>query len=518
MLNIVRKIGSGLVVLVLLVMPALVSFAPTSAQSSDAPYWPTDGWRTSTPEEQGMDSEKLVAMLDQVVQQEINLHSMLVIRNGYVVLDVSADPYDTSQPHEIGDITKNFLVTVTGIAIDQGYIQSTDQSIWDFFPTDGVANMDPDKESITLAHLLTHGSGLNIAGNTRLTLTADDQSWIQYLLNQPMQAAPGEHPIENEGEPHLLSAILEQTTGMSTAAYTQQVLFDPLGITNTIWPTDPQGVTRGGTGLALSVHDLAKLGYLYLKGGEWDGQQLVPASWLETATSGLILNGQYGYYWWVEEMGLKEPHPSYLAVGYSGQTFVVLPDLDMIVVVTADSELSYNLLPGAFIIPAVKSDAALPPNEAAQEALQAKVDAFANPVPAEVPAPPDLQAQVDGQTFMLADNDLGWTSLTITFGEAEATLALEVQGQRLELPIGLDGVFRVSEAGLPSDISNQRPIADVPLALKGKWSRNRFVITARDLLGTLDGDILLQFADDDTVQVRPQASGLPRTSIAGAPQ
>jgi hypothetical protein len=196
----------------------------------------------------------------------------------------------------------------------------------------------------------------------------------------------------------------------------------------------------------------------------------------------------------------------------------VVPDLDLIVVTTGYYRDSRSLLINTFIVPAAQSDSALPLNPATQDLLQAKVDAFANPVSVAVPAPPDIQAQISGQTYVLEENDLGWTSLMISFGDQEAMLTLEVQGRRLELPVGLDGVFRVSSAGLPGDVPLWRPVPDVPLALKGTWQGRLFVITARDLLGALNGEFRISLTDTLRVSVTGEA-GLPQyLSFTGTPR
>jgi CubicO group peptidase (beta-lactamase class C family) len=507
----------------LIVAVALGLLPSVQAQQVSTPdYWPTEGWRTSTPEEQGMDSEKLLEILGRV--NTTGFHSLLVIRHGYVVLDASTYPFSVSQPHWMSWVTKSIVSTLIGIAIDQGHIESVDQSIWDFFPKESTANMDADKEAITLAHLLSLTPGMRDSGIGAIYhLTADGQSWVQFALDQPMQSPPGEEFLYGDSNAHLVSAILQQATGMSAAEYARQNLFEPLGITNVTWWADPQGVNWGGDGVAWSAYDLAKLGYLYSHHGEWDGQQIVPSAWIETATSLIVeqtgLGASYGYSWWNGMCGPGVKYPCYGALGFgSGVSLWVVPDLDLIVVMTG-----YNgdgVIVGSLFVPAVQSDSALAPNPAAQEKLQAKVDALANPVPAAVPAPPDIQAQVSGQTYALDENDLGWTSLTITFGEQEALLTLDVQGRRLEFPVGLDKIFRVSSDGLPGDVPLKRPVPDVPLALKGAWKGETFVITARDVLGTLDAPISLVFKDKNTLRITTsqgnlETVGLPNVSIQG---
>ena len=161
--------------------------------------------------------------------------------------------------------------------------------------------------------------------------------------------------------PHLLSAIIQKTTGSTLEAYARTKLFEPLGITDISWDADPQGITLGNTGLALRPRDMAKFGYLYLHRGQWDGEQLVPEEWVESATTkhietkGLMNAAEddgYGYLWWIDSFG------GYSAHGYSGQYIFVLPDLDMVVVFTAgleeaDFPIPHELLK-TYLIPAAQ--------------------------------------------------------------------------------------------------------------------------------------------------------------------
>jgi hypothetical protein len=491
------------------------------AQEGEPTYWPTEGWRTSTPEEQGMSSETLVKMLEWLEKQDLTFHNLLVIRRGYVVLDASTYPFKTSQPHWMSGVACSTVSALTGIAIDQGHIKSVDQSIWDFFSKEATANMDAKKEAITVAHLLTGTSGLGL-GQDMYKLTADDQSWVQYMLDQPMTFAPGQAFQFSDGYPHLVSAIISKATGQSAFKFAQSNLFGPLGMTNTTWWADPQGVSEGCDGVAWSAYDLAKLGYLYLHHGEWDGQQIISPGWIETSTSPLV-DIHYpptflGYLWANSQCGPRNGYSCYAASGV-GISLWVIPDLDLIMVATGAYTDVRPLMVGIYVVPAAQSDSPLPPNPAAQEKLQAQVDAFANPVPAAVPAPPDIQAQISGQTYALEENKLGWTSFVISFGDQEALITVEVQGRRLELPVGLDGVFRVSSAGLPGDVPLWRPVSDVPLALKGAWQGNLFVVTARDMLGALNGQFKLHLSEGALkISVEGEA-GLPQyLTITGTPQ
>ena len=315
--------------------PAIIvpSNVPSLASTSST-YWPTEAWRTSTPEEQGMDSQKLAQMLTRIHQQQLNLHSLLVIRNGYLVSETYFEPYRQDTSHELYSCTKSFISTLIGIAIDKGYIDRTDHRIVDFFSERTFANLDTQKEDMTLEDLLTMRSGLDWQeGDPVYREMYQSPDWVKFVLDKPMSQPPGSIFNYCSGCSHLLSALLQQTTGMNTRDFAEQVLFKPLGISNVNWDTDAARIPIGGWGLQLTPYDMAKLGYLYLRDGKWEGQQIVPAKWVESATQRHTATDSdlgYGYQWWT--------YPSleaYAALGRYGQTIFVIPKSDLVIVTTA---------------------------------------------------------------------------------------------------------------------------------------------------------------------------------------
>ncbi len=297
-------------------------------------YWPTEAWRTSTPEEQGMDSQKLAQMLAAIQEQQLNLHSLLIIRNGYLVSETYFEPYRQDTKHELYSCTKSFISTLIGIAVDKGYIEGIDHRIVDFFPDRTFANLDRTKEDITLEDVLTMRSGLDWQDvDSTFGAMYQSQDWVKFVLDKPMARPPGHLFNYCSGCSHLLSALLQQTTGMNTRDFAEQVLFKTLGISNVNWDTDAAGIPIGGWGLQLTPRDMAKLGYLYLRDGKWEGQQIVSTKWVESATQRHTeTDGDlgYGYQWWT--------YPSleaYTALGRYGQTIFVIPGSDLVVVTTA---------------------------------------------------------------------------------------------------------------------------------------------------------------------------------------
>jgi CubicO group peptidase (beta-lactamase class C family) len=237
--------------------------------------------------------------------------------------------------------TKSVTSALVGIALDQGHIQSVEQPVLSFFPERTVANLDARKEAMKLEHLLTMTDGLDwVRKDVRFTSSGDttpemtrSRDWVQFTLDRPMAEEPGTRWNYNSGASHLLSATIQETTGMTALEFAEEHLFGPLGISGAVWGRDPQGRNYGAAQLHMTAHDMAKFGYLYLNDGLWDGKQIVPAGWVEASTTNHSPTPGvcYGYQWWVMPWA-----GYYSAIGARGQYIVVLPELDMVVVFTSD--------------------------------------------------------------------------------------------------------------------------------------------------------------------------------------
>ncbi|HEX2908509.1 MAG TPA: serine hydrolase, partial [Phototrophicaceae bacterium] len=356
--------------------------APILAQTAPTP-WPTEGWTTSTPEAQGLNSAKLAEMIENIVVTDLNIHSVLVVRNGALVLEAYRYPHTAETLHHIYSCTKSFTSALVGIAQEQGFISSIEQPLLDFFPERTVANLDEAKKSITIEHLLTMSSGLDWPGGILEPIMGDlraSDDWLQFVLDRPVSSNPGEQFLYNSGGSNLLAAIVETATGQPMLDFAEENLFKPLGITHLSWQTDPQGHYLGGWGLHLEPRDMAKFGYLYLNGGQWDGQQIIPAEWVATSTQKHIssqpLSDGYGYQWWVDHNGY------YMALGYGGQYILVYPEKNLVVVFTSGLAPTSFSQPESFferfILPAVEADTALPENPEGTAALEEAIESLAN--------------------------------------------------------------------------------------------------------------------------------------------
>lgn len=439
----------------------------TESGTEPATYWPTEGWKTSTPEQQGMDSEKLVEALDYIKEEDIRIHSLLIIRNGYVITDAYFYPFAGGSIHDTASVTKSFTSTLTGIAISEGHISGVEKPVLSFFPDRTVENVDARKEAMTLEDLLTMRSGFECVNDpfeATLSQMRESPDWVQFTLDLPMVEEPGTKFVYCSCNSHLLSGIIREATGMSEQDYANGTLFGPLGISNVSWPTDPQGNNHGWGDLRLTPPDMAKLGYLYLNNGTWDGEQIVPAEWVAESTQkkvSLEEGDGYGYQWWVS----GDVPGIYEARGRGGQRIIVWPDKKIIVVTTGGGFEPDDIAP--FLLESLQSDKSLPENPEAYGQLQEKIAAASNPPdPEPVPPLPDMAKNISGKTYVVESNPFGIEAIALSFeGQEEALLNLSLEEEQQTLPIGLDNVYRISPGGEFG-----------PLALKGFWKTdNEFV-------------------------------------------
>jgi CubicO group peptidase (beta-lactamase class C family) len=307
--------------------------------------WPGADWPSATPESQGLDAAGTAGFLAEAAKPELGLNGVLVVRHGYVVAEAYFADFKPDTRHAQYSVTKSFTGTLVGIALDRGLLKLDERALARLDP-DGAVPADAAKRAITVENLLTMSSGLSWEeGDPVYQAMYRTSDWVRFILDRPMAAAPGKEFLYNSGGSHLLSALVSAAAlaapggtesaadgGPAASRPAFEWLLAPIGITDAVWETDPKSVPIGGWGLNLTPRQMARLGYLYLRGGEWNGKRIVSAAWVAAATTPrMVLDGlDYGYQWWIDpEEG------SYAAHGRFGQLVYVLPRLDLVVVFTA---------------------------------------------------------------------------------------------------------------------------------------------------------------------------------------
>ena len=316
------------------------------------PRFPDDFWQASSPEREGMDSRKLQGALDFIRANNVHLHSFLVIRNGRLVLEQYGADYSSSQlplvqssdatqqtpyvRHHLWSTTKTILSALVGIAISEGRIPSVKARVLDWFKNDPIEDVDANKQRLTIENLLTMQSGLDFDEDSpvvTLLFWGYPVSAVS-VLGRPTSFAPGTEWYYTSGNSQVLAEILRRATGRTPLEYAQEKIFSKIGITTGTWVSDRSGTQLGGFGLSLRPRDLARFGYLYLKGGRWGDVQVVPEAWIKESTTVHAEtpwpDGRYGYHLWLPYVG------GWATRGHDGQMMYAFPDRDLIVVFTGD--------------------------------------------------------------------------------------------------------------------------------------------------------------------------------------
>jgi CubicO group peptidase (beta-lactamase class C family) len=292
------------------------------------------------PDGDHIDQGSLDAALAWIDDNPNHIDSFAVAHCGQTLVATTYNGYEPATLHDLQSATKSYSAVLVGIAIDQGLISGVDQPIAELLP-DHAHLLEGDKALITVEHLLTMSSGLAWTdfgpGNSFDRIAAAEDS-VAFILGEPLETTPGEVFFYNTGSSHLLSAIVHNNSGMSTAAYAEQQLFEPQDITAYTWPTTLDGIAQGGWGMTMTPGDFAKLGQLLLDEGRQDDAQLVSQAFVDAATAPQVDNGMggsYGYQLWIET-NLFEVEDLAAARGYGGQDCFVLEELDMVVTFTGD--------------------------------------------------------------------------------------------------------------------------------------------------------------------------------------
>ncbi len=279
----------------------------------------------SSPEAQGVSSPAVLSFVEAADKSIDSFHSFMLVRHGHVVAEGWWAPYRAEAPHALYSLSKSFTSTAVGLAIAEGKL-GLDDPIQKFFPDEAPAEPSANLKAMRISDLLRMSTGQQAEPGRRA-----DEPWVKTFLKQPVPFKPGTHFLYNTSGTYMLSAAVQKATGQTVLDYLKPRLFEPLNIKQSTWEASPQGISAGGFGLSIRTEDIAKFGQLYLQKGKWNGKQLVPESWVETATARQTSNGSnpksdwdqgYGYQFW------RCRHGAYRgdgAFGHAAATIVLSP-------------------------------------------------------------------------------------------------------------------------------------------------------------------------------------------------
>lgn len=344
----------------------------TAARAQTAAF----AWQYSTPEEQGVDSARLAQMFAQIQRERIAVHSFVLVRHDRIVTEAYVFPYTAATKHAMYSVSKSFTSALLGIAIERGLISGVDARVADLFAGVTTQPLAEKMGRMTLRHLLTMSTGHATDTTSRITGSGN---WARAFMELPVEEEPGSRFVYNSGASYMIAAAVQRAVGTTAAAFARDNLFGPLGITDYLWDTSPNNVISGGWGLSIRPLDMARFGLLYLRRGQWEGRQVVPASWVDESSRRQMNNGTsgfwgsgYGYQFWLNDFG------GYRADGAFAQYIFILPDYDAVAVFTSqlsDSELPARLM-RQYVLPAMRPGEPLVANRRANAVVRRAAEAL----------------------------------------------------------------------------------------------------------------------------------------------
>lgn len=312
-----------------------------------------DGWETSSLEEEGFNSEKIVELIEDILSENYkNIHSVLLVKNGKLILEEYFYGYDRHTKHGMMSTAKSVTSILIGIAVDNGMIDNVDKKVYKFFPEYENLNWSDHRAEIRLEHILTMTTGLEFnelqyphydSRNSVLGMYRSSDP-IKYVFQQKMLNKPGDKFNYSTGLTLVLGGVIRNTSGLYADTFAEKYLFSPLGISKYIWEKHPDGTiqTGGGPrgGLLLKPRDMAKIGQIMLKNGKWNGRQIVSQKWIAESTkehvSDAFAGWSYGYQWLqAKDVVSNIEIEMFFAAGHGGQYIFVFPSLELIAVFTS---------------------------------------------------------------------------------------------------------------------------------------------------------------------------------------
>jgi CubicO group peptidase (beta-lactamase class C family) len=425
----------------------------------------------ATPESQGISSAAILAFVNAADSAIDAMNSVVIVRHGKVVAEGWWAPYAAATPHVLYSLSKSFTSTAVGFAVSEGRF-SLDDPVLKFFPDDAPANPSDNLKAMRVRDLLRMQTGQT---SEAPILDPPDSlrnaTWVQRFFAQPVPFKPGTHFLYNSPATYMLSAIVQKTTGQTVRDYLMPRLFEPLGIERPLWIASPQGISAGAYGLNVRTEDIAKLGLLYLQHGQWNGRQLLPPGWADTASARQTSNGSsptsdwdqgYGFQFWRSRHGFRGD-------GAFGQYMLVLPEQDAVVAITSgvrDMQSVMNIVWNK-LLPAMQSVPLA--DDPAASALRARLGRLAVRAPSG-PATSPVASKVSRKWYTFGDNDRGVRAVSLDLPRGAPALVVRTSAGDERMPIGT-GTWVRSDSGFANGIEKMLAVpAPAPVALSGAWT------------------------------------------------
>jgi CubicO group peptidase (beta-lactamase class C family) len=427
----------------------LVLFCSAAFAQSQKP------WKTSTPEEQGMNSLLLANAIKQFKQDSINIHGLLVIKNNHVVLDVGFYPFKNNYVHDLASVSKSITSLLIGIAIDKQFIKNENEPVYHYFPEYHIQN--DTLKAVTIKDLLNMASGWQCSwsdGEKELRQMVKSADWVKFMFSLPFDTIPGQKFSYCSGNFYLLAEILQRTTKMTCYDFANKNLFAPLGFGKSYWPQNDKHVNVGYGDLHISIYDMAKIGCLLLNNGHWNGQQIVSKQWLSKIKPLYKIHKteSYGYGWWLDSENPDEIQ----AMGRGGQRLFILRNAKTVIATVGggfDAGDMDDLIP--------ESIHGYNKNENHVSQLRQQIRVVESPDTASDNNSGDRFSFIElNKTFQLNKNDPGFTSIRFEKRGEDGFMILHfTDGAKEEHPIEMDNQYRMSA----------EHTFGLPMAVKSRW-------------------------------------------------
>lgn len=497
----IKQIGFGTAGLML--APSLYGWAQ--------PIPITDPLPRSTPEMQGVSADVLHHLFDAMDASDINFHSVMVMRNGYVIGEGWWAPYAPQYRHSLFSLSKSFTSAAVGLAINEGHFTIEDTVI-SFFPDLAPKEISANLAAMKVKHLLTMTTGHAADEGLR----TDTMPWVQSFLAAPIVHEPGTFYVYNTTATYMLSAIVQKTTGKTVLEFLKPRLMDPLKIEGADWEVSPQGINTGGYGLRIRTEDIAKFSQLYLNKGKWKGKQLIPEAWVEASTrkqwtfTANPFGGKnpqpvddwqqgYGYQFW------RTQHNGFRSDGLYGQFGIVLPDQQTVVAITEESFNTQKTLNFVWdiLIPGLQNNT-LPANSSAQQQLKTKLKNLQVKFPVAAAASPTA-GHVSAKKFVLDSNALGAKAVTFNFSNNACEMVVDYDQGTRKLNFGLNTWQKAKNSNilnsrLPFPVEGRAEVASDIAGIATWTDANTLFLDIRPV-ETVNSDTITCNFNDNTVKL-----------------
>ena len=388
----------------------------------------TDGVQRSQPHEAGISAAGILDFLNEAKSQNLDLHTLLVVRHGKLAVELYRWPYNATRPRIGHSLAKAFTSAAIGLAIAESYLKLTDRVI-DFFPEYLPLVVSDNLRAMTVRDLLTMRTG-HAEETSGSIWRAIKTSWIAEFLKIPVIHRPGEVYLYTSASSYMLAAVFTKATRQNLHAYLRPRLFEPLGIVGETWDIGPDGINPGGNGLTCKVPDLLKFGMLHLKKGLWNGVRILPEEWIAEATLP-IGDSDYGYHW------VTGPEGEFFAMGLFGQLIAIFPAHDAVVVLNSALNRP-DACSGAWVPLLHKHLTGFFPHAIAATAerqLEARIAALVQP--------PILSSSVKAgltgvHCYAIDSNDLGIDRISFSFETDRCTMTMSYPGAEHSIVVGID--------------------------------------------------------------------------------